>query len=186
MNHRDSNQPVELTKIPVTKLDAARRQLETAITLWFHESDPVSVHTLTAAAYQLLYDINKQGGGSPMMPDSPHIRPERLDEWRQVLRRSQNFFKHADRDAMDTYFFAPRATETMMLEACERYQMQAHEDRPVIGLFILWLGLHEPRVFLPHFQERVQQLLPIDRLKQLGKRQFFHELLAAFSGIENA
>ena len=32
--------------IVVTKLDAARRQLRTAIRLWFQEADPVSIHTL--------------------------------------------------------------------------------------------------------------------------------------------
>src|SRR5207245_10811773 len=35
-------------KITVTKLDAARRQLRTAIRLWFEEGDPVSIHTLAA------------------------------------------------------------------------------------------------------------------------------------------
>ena len=53
----------EWKKLPVTKLDAARRQLETGITLWFHEMGPVSIHTLTGAAYKLLYDINTKAVG---------------------------------------------------------------------------------------------------------------------------
>jgi hypothetical protein len=176
----------ELKKIPVTKLDAARRQLETAITLWFHEFDPVSVHTLTCAAYQLLYDINIKTGGPPMMPDSPHIRPERINEWRQILRSAQNFFKHADQDPKGTFFFAPQATQAILLEACERYQMQSHEDRPLMRLFVFWLGVHEPRFFLPHFQQQLRDCLPINRMTQLGKRQFFYELLPAMSSILKA
>ena len=43
--------PHELKKLPITKLDAVRRQLETTITLWFHDVDPVSVHTLVMAAH---------------------------------------------------------------------------------------------------------------------------------------
>lgn len=50
----------------VAKLDAAKRQLETAIRLYFASADPVSIHTLTAAAYQLLLDLNKKAGGEPM------------------------------------------------------------------------------------------------------------------------
>ena len=46
--------PHELRKLAITKLDAARRQLETAITLWFHDADPVSVHTLVMAAHGFL------------------------------------------------------------------------------------------------------------------------------------
>jgi hypothetical protein len=33
-------------KVRVTKLDAAKKQLETAIMLYFHDGDPVSIHTL--------------------------------------------------------------------------------------------------------------------------------------------
>jgi hypothetical protein len=35
----------------ITKLDAARRQLETAIKLYFDEGDPGSIQTLCSAAY---------------------------------------------------------------------------------------------------------------------------------------
>jgi hypothetical protein len=38
----------------VSKLDAAKRQLETVIRLYFSNGDPVSIHTLTAAAYNVL------------------------------------------------------------------------------------------------------------------------------------
>src|SRR5438045_625911 len=176
----------ELKKIPVTKLDAARRQLETAITLWFHDSDPVSIHTLACAAYQLFYDINTKTGGPPMMPDSPHIRPERIKEWRQILRRAQNFFKHGDQDAKGTFFFAPRATQAIMLEACERHQVQSHEDRPLMRLFVFWLGVHEPTLFLPHFQQQLRERILISRLRQLGKREFFYELLPAMSSVRSS
>jgi hypothetical protein len=42
------------TKIVVTKLDAARRQLKTAIKLWFEDGDPVAIHTLIVAAYEII------------------------------------------------------------------------------------------------------------------------------------
>ena len=73
-------------------------------------------------------------------------------------------------------------TQILMLEAWERYQMQAHEQRPLMGLFVFWLSLHEPRLFLPH----IQQLGPDDDLTRLGKLQFFRELLPAMSTIQSA
>ena len=51
----------------ITKLEAARRQLESAIFLYFEEKDPVSIHTLTAAAYNILRDISAKRNLSPMM-----------------------------------------------------------------------------------------------------------------------
>ncbi len=41
-------------KETVTKLDAARRQLHTAIRLFFANEDMVSVHTLTRASHEIL------------------------------------------------------------------------------------------------------------------------------------
>ena len=176
----------ELNKLPVTKHDAARRQLETAITLWFHEADPVSIHTLVAAAYRLLYDLSTKAGGTPpMMPNSPNIRPQFLGEWRQILNRAQNFFKHADKDPTDTLLFAPRLTQAMMLEACECYQMLAHERRPLMQLFTIWHSLHEPHLFLPP-KQKLGDLGSVDELTQLSKPQFFHFVLPAMSTIENA
>ena len=50
----------EPEKIRVSKLDAARRQLDCAIELWFAGKDEVSIHTLAAAAHQIISDINKK------------------------------------------------------------------------------------------------------------------------------
>ena len=39
----------------ISKIDAARRQLTAT---YFHEADPVSIHTLTSAAYEILRNAN--------------------------------------------------------------------------------------------------------------------------------
>ena len=38
----------------ISKLDAAKRQLETAVELFFNHKDPVSIHTLTRAVHEIL------------------------------------------------------------------------------------------------------------------------------------
>jgi hypothetical protein len=42
------------TELHISKLDAAKRQLEVAIRLYFAWGDPVAIHTLAAAAINLL------------------------------------------------------------------------------------------------------------------------------------
>ena len=54
-------------KIKVSKLDAARRQLETAIKLYFVFGDPISIHTLSAAAYNVIRDLNTKKDGDPLL-----------------------------------------------------------------------------------------------------------------------
>lgn len=46
----------------ITKLDAARRQLKTAIRLWFSDDDPVSIYALTYAAHEVLHDLHRGRG----------------------------------------------------------------------------------------------------------------------------
>jgi len=55
-------------KLTISKLDAAKRQLETVIRLYFVHGDPVSIHTLTSAAYNVIRDVNKKRGGG----STPH------------------------------------------------------------------------------------------------------------------
>lgn len=56
-----------MREFKVSKLDAAKRQLGTAIRLYFSDGDPVSIHTLTAAAYNILRDVTKQKGVELML-----------------------------------------------------------------------------------------------------------------------
>src|SRR5947209_4730269 len=90
--------------VRISKLDAARRQLETAVVLYFQQGDPVSIHTLAAAAHQLLHDISKKADSQSEMILAwalEQVLPEYRDEIRKTLRAAQNFFKHADRDESD-------------------------------------------------------------------------------------
>ena len=89
-----------MAEMKVGKLDAARRQLETAIRIYFSEGDPVATHTLAAAAHQLLADLSKARGSAPMLTDSllRMIRQDQVKQARDRFNAAANFFKHADRD----------------------------------------------------------------------------------------
>jgi hypothetical protein len=60
-----------MKKIEISKLDAAKRQLKTAINLYFSYGDPVSIHTLASAAREILYDLNKKHSGMPIPVKTP-------------------------------------------------------------------------------------------------------------------
>jgi macrodomain Ter protein organizer (MatP/YcbG family) len=86
--------------VKISKLDAARRQIETAVILYFHEGDPISIHTLAAAAYDVLRDVNKARDGPPMIKDwmTDYVKPESRTDLINAINAAQNFLKHADRD----------------------------------------------------------------------------------------
>jgi hypothetical protein len=170
-------------KLAITKLDAACRQLETAITLWFHDVDPVSVHTLVMAAHGILKALNKKRGGQPMLGDPmPSIRPGFEKLVADMFVESSNFFKHGAKDAFTTHYFAPESNQAMILDACQAYTSQAQEERPLMKTFTLYVVHHFPKLFKQESIDSIQRNPLFSKAKQFSKREFFAEFLPyAFS-----
>lgn len=163
-------------KLPISKLDAARRQLETAVDLWFHEGDPVSIHTLTMAAHEILKVLNRAQNGPPMMGEPcPHIREEYTDLWREVCVRHAAFFKHSSHDADETHYFPPTINDVLILDATEVYLRIANDVRPLFRLFKWYMRLHLPEIFIEE--------TPVNDpdLKAQAKPEFFDLLIGVAS-----
>src|ERR1700730_15650904 len=95
-------------KLRISKIEAARRQLDSAIELWFLDKDEVSVHTLAAAAYQLVHDLKEHKGlARELLYDSAMIKDEYRKQWIKVIKKPMNFFKHADNDPEEALEFSP-------------------------------------------------------------------------------
>lgn len=176
------------TKIAITKLDAARRQLETAVILWFHDCDPISIHTLVAAAYEIILVLNRQRGGRSMMMDFKFIRVEHRKMLHDEFAKYAIFFKHGKRDPSATLHFPPQITHCFMLEAAFKYQEIAHQQLPLFQLFITYLFRTEPEIFGSNFVNTFVNTfsVEIDKLPKLGKQEFFRHILPAFTKIESA
>src|SRR6476620_10029318 len=101
--------------ITVSKLDAALRQFDCAIRLWFSDGDLVSIHALVGAAYQIIHDINLKAGGKDILVDNDCIKAEFRTEVRNLVRKDFNFFKHADKDADAVTELVPAASLMFML-----------------------------------------------------------------------
>ena len=131
-----------MEELIISKLDSAKRQLEVAIKLYFHFDDPVSIHALTAAAYNVLRDINKNRGKDPVLVKEwlvkYLIKPEKQKEFKKLVNEAENYFKHADRDPDETYTFRPRQTEILLWEAVGIYQRLTGEITALIHLYRGW------------------------------------------------
>ena|ERR1700730_3966433 len=101
-------------KIKITKLDAARRQLRIPIRLWFDDDDPIAIHTLTAAAHDIIHTLFRRKGLKNLLFDSKLIKDNFRAEWVRGIKANANFFKHADRDATGTFEFNPFANEMLL------------------------------------------------------------------------
>jgi hypothetical protein len=80
----------------ITKIDAAKAQLATAIRLYFDDKDPISIHTLTMAAGEIIDKICTSKGLVSMRSGLlDNIIPARRQEVGDAMNRARNFFKHA-------------------------------------------------------------------------------------------
>lgn len=134
-------------KLPVTKLEAAVRQLETAITLWFADGDPVAICTLSSAAHEIIDCLNAGFGGEPTMLQGRHIRPEKKELALALLRQAPNFFKHGGKDPHETHFFAVKGQMAILADSVATYNSWKIGKRAIFEVFTGWLLLSEPGLF---------------------------------------
>lgn len=172
----------EIEKIRVSKLDAARRQLGCAIELWFADKDDVSIHTLAAAAYQIIHDINKKKGGQELYYDSIMIKDEYRSEFIALVKKDMNFFKHADQDPEGITEFIPMGSTMFMLFSVVGLQQLGESPNDVEGIFILWLAFHQPDWINKAYQKIIEQAFPahaLDQIRGTSKKEFFQGCLRA-------
>ncbi len=160
-------------KIIISKLDAARAQLDAAIEMYFVGDNPVAIHTLTAAAYNILRDIALKKGS-----EHPFIKTAFVDEYpeskhkilREFLNHPENFFKHADKDPTGVIEFDPEMTEVFLLDACAYFSDKDEPKPRYYNIFKAWHGV--PKEGLSDLDIPLFQAVQ-DSIKSLGKLEYW-------------
>jgi hypothetical protein len=174
-------------KIVVTKLQAARAQLQTAIRLWFHESDQISCHTLAYAAYEIIHVLSKKYDPNrrTLIFDADLYTEEGLPKWNSIIKASANFFKHAKKEKATSLEFNPSLTLLFIMGAASGLRlMKESPSREELSIFY-WLCFHHPKWIEPGFRKRLENRLSAEDLahiKTVKKPEF---LLAFDMGLKN-
>lgn len=167
-----------VSAIQVGKLDAARRQLQTAIELWFNDKEPVSTHTLAYCAYEIIHVVSKKRNPSrrALLFDTPLVDEKHRVEFAREVKKDANFFKHADRDNEMVLEFHPALTEMYLIFASIGLEVCGEQKHPTEEAFVWWLYLHRPEIFSHAGEKYLREtvsLKAIDHVRRLGKREFF-------------
>ena len=171
-----------MSTMKVSKLDAARRQLDTAIRLYFSNADVVSIHTLAAAAYNIIHDVSKKRGAAAMLVKGSLIedaRAEVRDKLRVEFNKAENFFKHADRDPDGVHDFWSGLSELFLLDACDQYYRLTGETTPFFHLYRSWFIANHPDFFDAEKLGRVKDAAP--EFAALGRSEFMRQFLPLIS-----
>jgi hypothetical protein len=174
------------TKLTISKINAARTQLDTAIELWFYDCDPVSIHTLAAVAYQITHDIKRHRGiDRDLLYDSRIVKPEYRKLWLKTMKEAQNFFKHADNDPNpDTTIELPVfGNLVFLMVAAAGLQLLGISGSYQIGALMLWLTINEPTLIHGEYLDKFNQgakSIGIDNfedIRSIPKAEFFDQYM---------
>lgn len=145
-------------KIKLSKLEVAERQLNEGIRLFFEDSDPVSIHTLVAAAERVLSDLGKKKNiYSPIRDAELYIKPEGHTIWFQKMNESANFFKHADKDNSVEHEFDSEVNVFHILSALfvmRKLDKLSHE----MNIFTQWFILKYPNFIKDENDETIKKI----------------------------
>ena len=132
----------------ISKLEAAGRQLDTAIKLFFDNDDSLSIHTLAHASFKILFDIYPAHSNDDFA--------SKLDEMvRQIgwkrFNQTANFLKHADRDPSEMLrYHDAESAETLIGLATILYRRIAGDFTPLMRGFDCWTeALHPEALGIP-------------------------------------
>ena len=162
--------------VKITKIEAGKPQLETAIRMFFKEEDPVAIHTLAAAAHDVLWGIAKKRGTMSLLKNNPLIAKQHQKEMHGIVSEAKNFFKHGIRDPNAGVEFNPETTAYFLIDAIEIYRQVIGQPSPVMISMMAWFQLKNAHIFSKNPLNRAQLAL----LDKLGlnpdHRQAFSQL----------
>lgn len=160
-------------RIKLHKMDAARRQLATAIELWFHDGDPVSVHTLAYAAHEILHVIFRRRGGKGLLFDNDLVKEEYKRDFNKFIKEDANFIKHAKEDFDATRDFNVTAGLTFITVSLLGIIRMNEPLNDTESIFLTWARLHCPHWFTNDISE---DGIPADvarNLRALSKSELY-------------
>ena len=141
-----------MTRIKVTKLEAAQRQIDVAIRMLFSGEDPAAIHTLTSAGFQILGDLLDAEQQDPI--DSM-IRPEKKHEFWRKQKGLANFLKYADKDPKDIYdSVEEEANDFFLYLALIRYHKLRQPLTLEMKVLQAWLTMIHPDVLQVENEDR--------------------------------
>ncbi|MHB1271914.1 MAG: hypothetical protein ACYCZD_03945 [Rhodanobacter sp.] len=142
-----------MAELHLTKQAAAQRQLDAAVRILFTGEDVLAVHTIVAAAHNVLTDLDNKSGKtslalyadtlSKLQKAYPGIPlPQEAAEFKAWLQRKNrsgaNFLKHADKDSAKALDPSTLSTDHLLLEACGIYRGLGLEPTQEMNVFGHW------------------------------------------------
>ena len=177
----------KVREVVVTKIDAAIRQLNCAIQMYFEDGDPVPIHTLACAAHQIVHDINRAKGGPALLFDAVRQSESEKKEVTVFLRSHANYFKHANKDSCPNcgIRFSTKTTEVIIYSALLGLCYLKRKLSAIMAAYIVYMQSYSavlPKDVWQGFHVNVTCAGALRRVRDRGK--FLSRFVCAVAGVE--
>ncbi len=168
-------------RILISKLDSARRQLETAIKLFFANGDFISIHALSYAAYTITRNLCDQMDKPESFTKWMHDNVSKAEHegLTKAVNAAGNFFKHADRDPKTILEYIPGQYEIFLVFAVKQYEAITHEMTQPMSVFKIWHLTHHPESIVKNDVKKPPSESELKRLSEMDKREFYERISKA-------
>ena len=159
----------------ITKLDAAERQIITAVKLFFDGGDRISTYALGAAAREVTTTLCQRRGITSFLDDVQQEFPELSSkELLRLASRHAAFFKHADRDPDAVLTdFSEEEVESVLFTAAHDFGRLCGGKPVEAQVFEAWyLALHLVDTLPDRLAEIFPDIksVPRDQQVELGRK----------------
>jgi hypothetical protein len=157
--------------ISISKLDAAQRQVNQAIRLWFADGDPVSIHTLLYASVDIIHGLHKRATGKLLFFDNDAMksRPGLI----KIVKDWPNFFKHGRPYELDRVLQFNSDANLILFSACiaglTRIGVPSNDFQDALTF---WLLIHEPDFFPVEQRQRRPTGEALRQIRGISKKKF--------------
>lgn len=149
----------------LTKIEAAEKQLDTAIKLFFKNIDTLAPYTLAVASQEITDDLCEHREDELYRSElerigdaqnvrlsfryemAIHIKTEHLKQAMCLIRKPQNFLKHADRDPeQEIEKITLERLAFVILWAIKNFVLLEKRWSPAMSLFFCWFAAQNPQL----------------------------------------
>jgi hypothetical protein len=153
MSDTDNGKPTEAAdQGSISKLDIAEHHLITSIELIAIEASPISTHVIVMACEEILRKLMDAEGVLSDFDYKLYIVDEHHTDFLRLIRRSYNFFKHADSDAEEKYDGPPlpdlaTVNEIRTVMNAVGYRDLGGKNLPLVVQFTITMMAKHPHLF---------------------------------------
>lgn len=160
-----------------TKESVAVGQLESAILLWFHEADPVSVLVLASNAEDCLHALGKRVGKPAAIKGKFEKLPKSFQERATYV---QDFAKHGEKDTGEPVDYVPESATMTLLSAVDAFTSLYGTATGIMRIFFARCLLEYPQLATQERQAMFIKSANVDNLGSGNRKDFFDKFSSIF------